>query len=133
MSTVRELRKKAEKRDRLGSLKKGLEQVNAKGSLLESLEFEEEDVFDVLDEDQYEELVESRRKGDDFVVDDGTNTLFLFFRISYSRYLFLFIYISEGHGYYDDGEEHIGVVEDEYDRKIASYSTYFAIHSNPLI
>ena len=92
MSTVRELRKKAEKRDRLGSLKKGLEQVNAKGSLLETLEFEEDDVFDVLDEDQYEQLVESRRNGTDFVVDDGNNTLFLSLHMSYSHHHFLFIY-----------------------------------------
>ena len=92
MSTVRELRKKAEKRDRLGSLKKGLEQVNAKGSLLESLEFEEDDVFDVLDEDQYEKLVESRRNGTDFVVDDGNSILcprlFTYFYISHHRFLF---------------------------------------------
>lgn len=33
------------------------------------------------------------------------------------------ILILEGHGYYDDGEEHLGVAEDEYDRKNTSFST----------
>jgi hypothetical protein len=32
---------------------------------------EEEDVYDVVDEDQYQTLVNSRRQREDFVVDDG--------------------------------------------------------------
>ena len=44
---------------------------------------EEKDVFETLTEDQYAELVQNRRKQDDFVVDD------------------------DGLGYYDDGEEHL--------------------------
>jgi len=32
---------------------------------------EEEDIFEELDEDKYEKLVEERRKTSDFVVDDG--------------------------------------------------------------
>lgn len=33
---------------------------------------DEAPVYDVLDEDQYEELVRTRRQREDFVVDDGT-------------------------------------------------------------
>lgn len=33
---------------------------------------EEEDVYDVVDEDEYQTLVNSRRQREDFVVDDGT-------------------------------------------------------------
>lgn len=32
---------------------------------------EEDDVYDVVDQEDYEKLVESRRQMDDFVVDDG--------------------------------------------------------------
>ena len=32
---------------------------------------EEDDVYDILPEDEYEKLVESRRQREDFVVDDG--------------------------------------------------------------
>ena len=32
---------------------------------------EEEDVYDVVDESEYQTLVESRRQREDFVVDDG--------------------------------------------------------------
>ena len=32
---------------------------------------EEEDVYDVVDQDEYESLVQSRRQREDFVVDDG--------------------------------------------------------------
>ena len=33
---------------------------------------EEEDVYDIVDEAEYESLVNSRRQREDFVVDDGT-------------------------------------------------------------
>jgi hypothetical protein len=33
---------------------------------------EEDDVYDVVDEEEYKTLVESRRQREDFVVDDGT-------------------------------------------------------------
>lgn len=33
---------------------------------------EEEDVYDVVDEEEYQTLVNSRRQREDFVVDDGT-------------------------------------------------------------
>jgi hypothetical protein len=32
---------------------------------------DEDDVYDILPEDEYEKLVESRRQREDFVVDDG--------------------------------------------------------------
>ena len=35
------------------------------------LQLEEEDVYDIVDEEKYGELVDSRRMGEDFVVDDG--------------------------------------------------------------
>lgn len=52
---------------------------------------EEEDVYETMDEEQYHELVTNRREAGDFVVDD------------------------DGLGYYDDGEEVLGVGEDAYD------------------
>lgn len=33
---------------------------------------EEEDVYDIVDEEEYQTLVNSRRQREDFVVDDGT-------------------------------------------------------------
>lgn len=39
--------------------------------LLEANVKEEEDVYDVVDEDEYKTLVNSRRQREDFVVDDG--------------------------------------------------------------
>jgi hypothetical protein len=32
-----------------------------------------EDVFELLDENEYQQLVEKRREGSDFVVDDGSS------------------------------------------------------------
>jgi len=57
----------------------GIEEVEIK---------EEEDVYDEVDEDDYQKLVESRRQREDFVVDD------------------------DGLGYYDDGEERLGAEDD---------------------
>lgn len=34
---------------------------------------EEEDVYDIVDESEYQTLVNSRRQREDFVVDDGTS------------------------------------------------------------
>ena len=33
---------------------------------------EEDDVYDIVNEEEYESLVQSRRQREDFVVDDGT-------------------------------------------------------------
>eukprot|EP01031_Cornospumella_fuschlensis_P037557 gene37557-45616_t len=65
-----------------------------KVSRLDQLELDEDDnVYELVDEDKYTELVEERRKAGDFVVDD------------------------DGLGYYDDGEEILGVGEDGFDLK----------------
>ena len=39
---------------------------------------EEGDVYDYVREDEYEKLVEERRKKDDFVIDDGNYILIIF-------------------------------------------------------
>ncbi|RYH30980.1 hypothetical protein EON65_03735 [archaeon] len=36
---------------------------------------DDDNIYDVVDEDKYAELVEKRRKAGDFVVDDGTNNI----------------------------------------------------------
>eukprot|EP01038_Epipyxis_sp_PR26KG_P011762 gene11762-15739_t len=78
------------KNDVLKDLKDALS--NGKSSL-DALEFEEEDIYDLKTEEEYAELVNSRRIADSFVVDDN------------------------GMGYYDNGEEIVGVGEDAYDSK----------------
>jgi hypothetical protein len=40
---------------------------------------EEEDVYDIMDEEEYRSLVESRRQREDFVVDDGGCAKFIYF------------------------------------------------------
>lgn len=42
---------------------------------------DEAPVYDVLDEDQYEELVRTRRQREDFVVDDGMRRLSFVFSV----------------------------------------------------
>eukprot|EP00602_Paraphysomonas_sp_CaronLab_P000598 CAMPEP_0185022260 /NCGR_PEP_ID=MMETSP1103-20130426/4977_1 /TAXON_ID=36769 /ORGANISM="Paraphysomonas bandaiensis, Strain Caron Lab Isolate" /LENGTH=1359 /DNA_ID=CAMNT_0027554251 /DNA_START=80 /DNA_END=4156 /DNA_ORIENTATION=+ len=68
----------------------GLKKMQEGGlSRVETLQLDEEkDVFDLLDDSEYQKLVEERRKTNDFVVDD------------------------ENLGYADDGEEHLGVADD---------------------
>ena len=56
-----------------------------------SEEDSEDDVYDVVDEQQYKEIVRARRNQEDFVVDD------------------------DGTGYYDDGEEHLFEADDSKD------------------
>ena len=52
---------------------------------------EEEDVYDLVDQDEYKNLVESRRQREDFVVDDGTLRVKILYkhklRISFSHLL----------------------------------------------
>ena len=49
------------------------EKAKEKGSQLAAMEDEEdEDVFDMVDEKEYADVVEKRRQAGDFVVDDGT-------------------------------------------------------------
>jgi len=60
-------------------------------SALDDVVIDDDDdrVYDELDEDEYQQLVDTRRQREDFVVDD------------------------DGLGYYDDGEEHLGGEEEE--------------------
>eukprot|EP00981_Chlorochromonas_danica_P004507 scaffold911_cov162-Ochromonas_danica.AAC.10 len=72
----------------------GLKEARQGVSRLDQLTFDEDDnVYDVVDEEKYSNIVEERRKAADFVVDD------------------------EGLGYVDNGEEIVGVGEDRYDVK----------------
>ncbi len=41
-------------------------------SRTEEYEVKEDDIYEKLDESEYEELVQRRREREDFVVDDGT-------------------------------------------------------------
>eukprot|EP00605_Chrysophyceae_sp_TOSAG23-4_P002371 GSChrysophyteH1.ASY1.ANO1.2623.1 assembled CDS len=75
-------------------MKSQKEKATASGSALAAFELEEdENVFDTMDEDAYRDHVEKRRNAGDFVVDDGKS------------------------GYADDGEEILGIAEDESDAK----------------
>eukprot|EP01036_Dinobryon_divergens_P035626 gene35626-46208_t len=68
-------------------------EVRSGKSALDQLLLNEDDVYDLVSDEQYNELVEERRKKDDFVVDD------------------------DGLGYHDDGEEHLGIAEDVSEAK----------------
>ena len=57
---------RGDKRKRLEGLLSSSEDV------LDSAALDEEDIYDVYNEDEYQNLVESRRQREDFVVDDGT-------------------------------------------------------------
>lgn len=67
-----------------------LRQRRQQGSTLDDFELkEEEDVYEYVDEDEYQKVVDARRQREDFIVDD------------------------DGLGYYDDGEEHLGGEADD--------------------
>ena len=57
------------------SAKRKREQGEGTDDLLDTLVKEEDDVYDVVDEDEYQSLVESRRQREDFVVDDGESVV----------------------------------------------------------
>lgn len=69
--------RKVTKRAALGRLrdarrKRNMGELDAEHDVLEGSNFrEEEDVYDVVGEEEYQNLVESRRQREDFVVDDG--------------------------------------------------------------
>jgi hypothetical protein len=67
-------------------------------------------VYELMEEGDYERLVRERRMKDDFVVDDGMCGCMLGLRTRLCVFVFagcdMFI---DGLGYYDDGEEHLGV------------------------
>jgi hypothetical protein len=75
---------------------------------------EEEDVYDIVEESEYQTLVNSRRQREDFVVDDGT---FPSFRHCSSWPVSHTVCLLDGLGYYDDGEERLGDEEDDQDKR----------------
>lgn len=80
---------------------------------------DEGDVYDLVEEDQYAKIVEGRRSGNDFVVDDSKSyavtKLSLFITDYWWPAKFDNFFNVDGMGYYDDGEEHVGVAEDSFD------------------
>jgi hypothetical protein len=71
-SSRRVTKKVALERLRNARRKREMGELDAERDVLEGNNFrEEEDVYDVVDEEEYRSLVESRRQREDFVVDDG--------------------------------------------------------------
>lgn len=86
-------KKRKEKAEKDKNMRK-MQEARAGGkSALDSLEDDDGDdnVYDMVDEDEYAKIVETRRKESDFVVDDN------------------------GIGYADHGEEVVGVIDDTHD------------------
>ena len=52
---------------------------------------EEEDVYEVLEESEYQKLVESRRQREDFVVDDGACACVLVCFVCIYTYVYVFL------------------------------------------
>ena len=77
---------------------------------------EEDNVYDLVEEDQYVKLVEGRRSESSFVVDDSKSKRYC---MNPSQILLNQLRTTHAHldgmGYYDDGEEHVGVADDALD------------------
>lgn len=73
--TERTRQTKNESRNTRKNLLSNLSKIRSgEASRSETLEIKNEDnVFDMVDEDEYQKIVEDRRKNTDFVVDDGTH------------------------------------------------------------
>ena len=71
--TERTKQAKNEARNKRSNLLANLSKIRGgEASRTETLEIkEDEDVFDEVDEEEYQKIVEDRRKNTDFVVDDG--------------------------------------------------------------
>jgi DNA polymerase alpha subunit A len=71
--TERTKQAKSEARNKRSNLLANLSKIRGgEASRTETLEIkEDEDVFDEVDEEEYQKIVEDRRKNTDFVVDDG--------------------------------------------------------------
>lgn len=84
-----------------------------------SFQLEEEDnVYDLVEEDQYVKLVEGRRSGSSFVVDDSKSIRYCMnpSQILLNQLRTTHVHFAiDGMGYYDDGEEHVGVADDGLD------------------
>lgn len=77
--------RRAQKAAARAKLKQRRQGIISSTDLDDTLEIhDEEDIYEIVDENEYQNLVESRRQREDFVVDD------------------------DGLGYYDDGEERLG-------------------------
>lgn len=78
-------------------------------SRTEEYEAKEEDVYEKLDENEYQELVDRRREREDFVVDDGEfiYSIPMSLSIDFDSLLTAFIDDdgTDGLGYHDDGED----------------------------
>jgi hypothetical protein len=71
-------KRKREKESKHGGLAAAQEAAKKGISALDQLELEEQDdVYDLVDDEEYEQIVEKRREEGDFVVDDGTTFRFL--------------------------------------------------------
>ena len=65
-------KRKAKNKPSLAGYAEAIKNSKAGVSALDALELEEQDdVYDMVDDEQYAKIVESRRAGNDFVVDDG--------------------------------------------------------------
>ena len=73
MSAAEQPKKKTGKsKPSLAGYAEAIKNAKAGVSALDNLELEEqEDVYDLMDDEQYAEIVDRRRKENDFVVDDG--------------------------------------------------------------
>ena len=74
MSTYRSNRKAALAKFRSQKLKRELGEDD---DVFATNMKEEDDVYDIVDEEEYKALVESRRQREDFVVDDGKRLITL--------------------------------------------------------
>lgn len=72
-------KRKREKESKHGGLAAAQEAAKKGISALDQLELEEQDdVYDLVDDEEYEQIVEKRREEGDFVVDDGPYLAILF-------------------------------------------------------
>ena len=81
---------------------------------------DEDDIYETMNDDEYNKLVQKRREEDSFVVDDGMLILFRKNPITSHHITSHHItshHIAEGYGYHDDGEEVLGVGEEQLDGK----------------
>ncbi len=79
---------------------------------------EEEDVYNIVNEEEYQTLVNSRRQRKDFLVDDGKSPISCRIWSNCKNYAnTLAIHFQDGLVYYDDGEERLGDEDAEQERR----------------
>ena len=92
---------------------------------------DEGDIYDVIEEDDYRNLVEKRRQREDFIVDDGKSMLRASpqrndrpgFKQLISLFCVMILTPTDGLGYHDDGEEHVFDQEEDASKKGAKVRT----------